>query len=194
MSEPKTALLPFEEVERGLADKRRIFEYRTDKVRSQLSGRVLDVDRVVSPDWVNVVAIADEGDEPVLVCVRQWRFGRSVFSLEIPAGIVDEGEEPRAAALRELREETGYVPVDDDEVVCLGRTLPNPAFLTNELTTFFVPRAVQRHALSLDDSEEIEVVRIPLGEVDRAVTSGQIESALVLVALYRWRLHETRGA
>jgi 8-oxo-dGTP pyrophosphatase MutT (NUDIX family) len=185
-----TKLLPFEELSRGEPDQRHVFAVRSDRVRSQTSGRELDVDRIVSPNWVNVVAFAEEAGERVLLCVRQWRFGRGSFSLEIPAGIIDPGEEPRAAALRELREETGFAPARDDEVVALGFTEPNPAILTNEQHTFLVKRAVSVGELALDDTEEIEVVKVPVARVDELVREGTLKSAVVLAALLLHRVHD----
>jgi ADP-ribose pyrophosphatase len=61
---------------------------------------------IASADWCNVIAVTPDGK---LVLVRQFRFGIEEFSLEIPGGIIDPGETPVAAAVRELREETGYV-------------------------------------------------------------------------------------
>jgi ADP-ribose pyrophosphatase len=183
-------LLPFDDVAQGPPDQRRILTYRTDLVRSRQTGRELLVDRVLAPDWVNVVALTEEAGETCLLCVRQWRFGRSLFSLEIPAGMIDVGESPHDAALRELAEETGYAPCEGAALVDLGATAPNPAFLTNALHTFFVPRAERRSAPRPDEHEELEILHLPLSEVDAAVRSGKIVSAMVLVALYQWRLYE----
>ena len=131
-------------------------------VRSRTSGKELSVDRVDANDWVNVVAIAQSDEGPALVMVRQWRFGRNEFCLEVPAGMIDPGESPRDAALRELREETGYMPLNADAVECLGACYPNPAFLTNQLWTYFVPDVQLRSAPQLDGNEEVECILVPL--------------------------------
>lgn len=183
-----TSLLPFEELGRGELDQRHVFAVRSDRVRSQTTGRELVVDRIVAGDWVNVVAFADEPDGPVLLCVRQWRFGRGSFSLEIPAGLVDEGEDLRDAALRELREETGYAPASPDDVELLGVTEPNPAILTNVQATYLVKNAVPVGELALDENEELEVVKVPVAEIDERVRAGGMKSAVVLAALLLYRV------
>ena len=188
-----TGLLPFDELGEGDVDERKVFSVRSDRIRSQSSGAELTIDRLLSPDWANVVALADEGDGPFLVCVRQYRFGSQEMSLEIPAGLVDAGEDARTGALRELREETGFVPEDENAVVDLGFCHPNAAVMTNRMTSFFVPRALRKHALDLDEHEEIEVVGVPLSEVDEVVRTGAFRNAAVLVALYRWRMHEAQA-
>lgn len=189
MTHPPGSILPFVKVAQGTPDVRRILAVRTDRVRSASSGRELDVDRVITADWVNVVALVPGEDEDALLLVRQWRFGRETFTLEVPAGLVESGEEPEAAALRELREETGCAPAPGSAVVYLGRTLPNPAFMTNALHTYWVPRALRVQAPSPDPHEELEVVLLPISQLEHRIREGQLESALVLAALYRWRLH-----
>ena len=95
---------PWEEVSQGAPDERRIFTVRSDVVRSPVTGREHTVDRLLAPDWVNVVAITDRRE---MLFVRQWRFGTRTFTLEVPAGLIEPGEEPLAAGQRELLEETG---------------------------------------------------------------------------------------
>jgi ADP-ribose pyrophosphatase len=189
-----TGLLPFDELEEGDVDQRHVFGVRSDRCRSQQTGAELTVDRLITRDWVNVVAIADEGDGPFLLCVRQYRFGIKAMSLEIPAGLVDPGEPARDAGLRELREETGYVPAAGSDVVDLGFCHPNAAFMGNRMSSFFVPRAVKAHDLDLDEHEEIEVVKVPLGELDEVVASGLFTNAAVLVALFWWDRHRRQEA
>lgn len=100
---------PWDEVSEGVPDRRRLFTVRSDVVRFRLTGREHTVDRLIAPAWVNVVAIT-ERDE--MLFVRQWRFGSRTFTLEIPAGLNEPGEEPLPAGQRELLEETGYAGPD----------------------------------------------------------------------------------
>ncbi len=134
-------------------------------------------------DWCNVVAITPS-DEVVLVW--QYRFGSDALSLEIPGGVVDEGEEPIHAAERELREETGY---QGEELVPLLVVEPNPAIQNNRCT--FVSRAARRaHSPSFDPQEELETVLVPVARLGDLLDGGQITHALVqgaLEAYYRRR-------
>lgn len=185
-----TSLKPFLEVSEGEPDPRRVFTVRSDRVRSQVRDHEMTVDRLVTTDWVNVVAIArDDDGEDKLLCVRQWRFGSRSFSLELPAGLIDPGEDPRNAALRELREETGYAPAEDTAVMLLGETSPNAAFMGNTMFTYLVPHAVKVAEQDLDENEEVEVCAVPVGELEHAVRRGAFINGMSLVALYRYSLH-----
>ena len=74
-----------------------------------------------SADWVLVIAITPEQE---VVFVRQFRHGFGEVVLEIPGGVMDPGETPLETAIRELEEETGYVP---EQIEIFGPLLPNPA-------------------------------------------------------------------
>jgi 8-oxo-dGTP pyrophosphatase MutT (NUDIX family) len=76
-------------------------------------------------DWVNIVALTPEGE---VVLVRQFRFGIETLSLEVPGGVIEAGEDPVAAGLRELREETGYV---GERGRLIASIHPNPAIHPN---------------------------------------------------------------
>lgn len=173
-------LLPFVEVRAGAVDQRRVFGVRQDVVQSGATGREMQVDRLVVPDWVNVIALA--GDD--MLFVRQWRFGSRTFTLEIPAGTVEPGEAALAAGLRELREETGYAPADPARVRAIGVVRPNPAFMQNVCTTLLVEDAVLVGTPEPDATEELELVRVPRSEVTGLVRDGTLDNALVVAALH----------
>jgi len=195
----KDELRPFVEVKHGDLEQRRIFGFRQDIVRSQRTGKEARVDRLQFPDWVNVVAFTDDDE---LILVRQWRFGTRAFSVEIPAGALEHGEDPIDGGLRELREETGYTPVDRDAVVLVGATRPNAAFTDNRCFTVFVPRAQKTHPQALDEMEEVAVLTLPRAQIDDAIRRGAarairddasvqgvaFDNSLVVVALELWRL------
>lgn len=132
---------------------------------------------VHSPDWVNVIALTQDRQ---LVLVRQFRFGVDDLSVEIPGGVMDPGEEPIAAGLRELREETGYV---GKNARIIGRVHSNPAILSNACHFVFVEDVVRSAELHWDADEEIEVITMPVDEAYKWAYSGRITHSLVLDAL-----------
>lgn len=133
--------------------------------------------------WVNIVAF-DEQDR--LLLVRQFRQGTKGFSLEIPGGCVDPGEDPADAALRELREETGHV---GERATFLGVCHPNPAIQSNRCATYLIESARETgHGLEMDAGEDIEVVKMPIEQAEDLVRSGELDHALAVAGLYYYRL------
>lgn len=130
---------------------------------------------VTMPDWVNVVAVRDDGQ---VLLVRQWRYGTEESTLEIPGGMVDAGEEPATAAARELEEETGYRA---GRLEHLGTLEPNPAIQSNRVWTYLATGLTQVAETPLGDGdEEIEVVSVPLATVPELIATGGIRHALVV--------------
>lgn len=156
----------------------RIFDLRSAYYRHPVRKTERDFYVVHSPDWVNVIALTPERH---LVLVRQFRFGVDDFSVEIPGGVMDLGEDPVAAGLRELREETGYV---GRNARIIGRVHSNPAILSNSCHFVLVEDAICREELDWDADEEIEIIVLPVDEVFRWAHEGRITHSLVLDALF----------
>jgi 8-oxo-dGTP pyrophosphatase MutT (NUDIX family) len=155
----------------------RVFEVKTARYRHPARQTERDFFVIDAPDWVNVVALTPDRR---LVLVRQFRFGIDTFSLEIPGGVMERGEEPVAAALRELREETGCTGT---RARVLGSVHPNPAIQNNRCHLVLVEEARRTVELEWDHDEEIETVLLPVDEVYALARSGGITHALVLDAL-----------
>ncbi|MEM9160318.1 MAG: NUDIX hydrolase [Verrucomicrobiota bacterium] len=158
--------------------KTRIFDLVARRFRHPLSKREDDFFAIKTKSWANIAALTP--DQRV-VLVKQFRFGVEAFSLEFPGGIVDPGEDPKAAALRELREETGYT---GGPAVSIGSSFPNPAIFNNTCHFFKVETVEKTHALSLDQNEDIEVIVAPLDEVIEWGRSGKFTHALALNCLF----------
>jgi ADP-ribose pyrophosphatase len=128
-------------------------------------------------DWCNVVAITPDHH---LVLVWQYRFGTDAMSLELPGGVIDAGESPEHAALRELREESGYVA---DALEPLLVVEANPAIQNNRCHTFVARGARPTAETKFDAQEELETVLVPLARLGALLDSGQVTHALIHGAL-----------
>lgn len=131
-----------------------------------------------SPDWVHVIAHTAEDQ---LVLVNQFRFGTVDFSLEVPGGLIETGENPVEAGRRELLEETGY---GEGEARLLARIRPNPAIQGNWCHIVLLEGVRLVAPLSWDEHEEIEVRTLPTADVLALARQGALEHSLTLAALF----------
>ena len=159
----------------------RIFKtYRVD--REMEDGRKGDFVLVDSPDWVNIIAVVkNDAGKDCFLMVRQFRHGTGNISLEFPAGIVDPGEEPLHAAVRELREETGYRA---GRMTLIGTASPNCAFMNNTNYTYYAEDLEKAYSQDLDKDEAIDVKLVPVDEAEQGFGHGEMMNAICILSHY----------
>jgi len=130
-----------------------------------------------APDWVNVIALTPDGQ---LVLVRQFRFGVDTFSLEIPGGMIDRGEDPVAGRRARVARGDGLCGRDRR---LLGTVHPNPAIQSNRCHLVLVESAVQSGAVQMGPRRGDRGLDRAGRRRVRVGRDGRITHALVLDAL-----------
>ncbi len=136
-------------------------------------------------DWVNVVPITTSGE---IVLISQYRHPVGETLVEIPGGAIDprSKETPAEAAVRELAEETGYVPKD---LKLVGTHIPNPALQSNKLWTFVATGCEKKLEQNLDEFEDIEVFTASKDKTYKMITGGEITHSLIIASLHLAMAH-----
>jgi len=140
---------------------------RRDRVRLP-NGTEFDYEVQEYPDWVNAVVLTPEYD---IVLVFQYRHGIGDFSLEIPGGMAEPGEESVLGIIREVAEETGYR--SPELPIFLGQFHPNPATSNNWVRSYLFLDAILSEGQHLDATEEIEIRLLPLKSYDELIHRGE---------------------
>ena len=162
----------------------RIFSLREKLARSPRTGNEHPFIILEGNDWINVIAKTSSEE---LVMVKQYRFGTSKFELEIPGGIIEKGETPIEAGIRELREETGFV---GNVHKYLGHVDPNPAFQANKCHTVLIENCQKLEEQELDPGEDIETEIMSERKVKKLIDKGKIRHSLVMSAFKLYDIYK----
>lgn len=157
-----------------------IFDVNTVQ-RTSSDGRSSSFIEVDAPTWVTVVPWyrSSEG-VPMFVMVRQYRHGSDTVTCEFPAGVVEVGEDPQSAGLREMGEECG---ISGGRVTALGEVNPNPAFMNNRAHFYLVEDVRHTREQSLDENEQLEVLTVPVSTVVEEMGTGNYDNGIMMIAL-----------
>jgi ADP-ribose pyrophosphatase len=141
------------------------------------SGATIEYGVLEGRGFASVVPLTEDGK---VVLVRQWRQPLGAFTLELPSGGVDQGEDPRVAAERELFEEAGFRAVGLEHLVSVHTSTGR----TNEVCHLFRCRAVRDSGGPRPEPTEfIQVVELPLEEALERVSGGGITDAATVLGL-----------
>ncbi len=157
-------------------------EVRRDRVRLP-DGREATREYVRHPGAVAIVPLRDDGQ---LVLVRQHRYPVGRILLEWPAGKLDAGEDTRACAARELREETGYAAAE----WAFGGEIHNAAAYSSESIWIWFARGLRAGAQQLDAGEFVEVIELPEPALAAMAADGRLTDVKTLIGLQmlqQWR-------
>lgn len=156
----------------------RVFKVRKDFCQRDSDQKEATFFVVENPDWVNIIALTK--DEQI-VLIEQFRHGTEEIILEIPGGMVDEGESHTITAARELAEETGYAP---SEMILIGKSRPNPAIQNNWIYHYLALGCEKKDATKFDEHESVVTTLQPAMEIENLIADGKITHSLVLTAFH----------
>jgi ADP-ribose pyrophosphatase len=154
-----------------------IFSLRKSTRLNLRSNKSIDFVLFDGLDWVNVIPITEDNQ---VVLVRQYRHGCEDFTIEIPGGCVEKGEDPMDSARRELLEETGYT---SDKLELLGSFHPNPPMYSMRCSSYVARCTRKIGEQELDGGEAIDVLLKPFDEFIEMVKDGRISHGLVIAAV-----------
>lgn len=173
-------LVPFQLNNEKIVFQCNIFQVKERIAYTEDKKQSLNVYTLNCANWVNIVPITASGQ---VVLVEQHRFGTNNFSLEVPGGAVNLGEnDTTMAAIRELEEETGFT---SQRVLALAGYSPNAAIFSNKVTYFiaFDIQPLQKPSMHADPFENIKLHFLDFKEALNLARTGQMTNALSAFAL-----------
>lgn len=174
-------MMTYERISAETVFKGRVFDVQQEQVRMP-DGREMRVDVVVHGGAVTLVPVDEQGQ---VWLIRQYRHPAGKSLLELPAGVVEKGEDPEASAQREVREEIGMGARKLEKV---GEFFLAPGYST-EFMRVYLATGLFPEALDPDEDEQITVEKVPLDEALRMAEQGEIQDAKTIAALFLARRH-----
>ena len=166
---------PYETINSQVAFNGKIIDIKVDTI-SLPDGKTAKREVVVRGDATAIVPIDEKGN---VILVEQYRHPVGDMVLEIPAGMLEEGEDPKACAIRELEEETSFIA---NELTYITTMYPTVGFCTEKLH-IYLAKNLQQGNFNFDDDEFIEVKKVPLEEAINMIYTGKIIDSKTIVGL-----------
>jgi ADP-ribose pyrophosphatase len=167
--------MPFELISSETLLKGRAFLIRRDLLKTP-DGRETKLDIIEHGGSVIIIPVDKDGN---LLFVRQYRHAAGMDLLELPAGTLEEGEDPAACAAREIREETGFAA---DKIEKIGDFYLAPGYST-EFMHVYLAQDLRYDPLEADADEFLSVETIPFAEAVQMAERGEMPDAKSLAAL-----------
>lgn len=130
-------------------------------------------------DAVCILAVDNDG---YILLERQYRYSINQELLELPAGMIEQGEKPEDCARRELQEETGYIPRKLEEI---AGWYVAPGFCT-EFMHLFLATELNPSRLFAEDTDEIQVIRLKPEECLELISTGRIQDGKTIAGIYAY--------
>jgi len=173
--------MPFELISSETLLKGRAFLIRRDLLKTP-DGRETKFDIIEHGGSVVIVPIDKEGN---LLFVRQYRHAAGMDLLELPAGTLEEGEDPAICAAREIREETGFAA---DKIEKIGDFYLAPGYST-EFMHVYLAQGLRHDPLEADADEFLSVEKYSFAEAMQMAENGEMPDAKSLAALLLAKSH-----
>ncbi len=153
----------------------KILNLRRDKVRTP-SGNIATREVVEHKSAVGMLAVTDK---KTVLLVRQYRYAVNEATLEICAGLIEDGEDPSQAAEREMQEELN---VKAKNLHKIGDFYASPGFCT-EIFTLFTADGLEESSLPQDEDENVSVFELPFKDIPTMIKNGKIRDSKTFAAL-----------
>lgn len=160
--------------------KGKVISVRSDQLQYE-TGATDQRDIVIHPGAVAILPINEKGN---LLLIEQWRRPVDQIILELPAGILEKGEDPASCAQRELQEEIGYRA---NQLTSMGGIFTTPGFC-NEYIHLFLATELIESALPPDEDEAIDLVEISLKEALQLIENYRIQDAKTICGILTYAM------
>lgn len=172
--------MSYEVLESKVTHEGKIVTITVDKLRMPDGSEAYRETVVRKKNAAGVLAVDADGS---IIFVRQYRHPFREMLLEIPAGVLEEGEDGETAVLRELEEETGK-KAGRLEFLC--EMYPSVGFCTEKIQLFFATDLTEG-TQKLDADEFVELEKYTLDEAIEMIHSGEIKDGKTIAALFAWQ-------
>lgn len=153
-----------------------IFDFVQSEV--EIKGKTYPRDIIKVPGGVGILLVINGQ----ILLVKQHRAAIDAYTLEIPAGKLEYGEDPKETAFRELNEETGY---DCKDLQLIHHFVPTPAFCNENIWIYkAIEPSLATNRLAMDEDEEIELFWMPVKEAYVRMQNEEIQDAKTMLAIY----------
>lgn len=178
-------MIPYKRIERKLMKKGHIIDIYQDTIQLP-DGQTMEWDFIMHKGAAAIVPMDEEGK---IIMVRQYRNAIDSYTLEIPAGGLNPGEDMKTCAMRECEEETGYKALDAIHVIDVNTTV---AFCNEKIGIYFAKNLVPSKQ-NLDEGEYVSVERYTIDELMEKIQAGEITDAKTIAALTTVKLQLLKG-